>query len=1191
MITEIQKKHTRLALEQATVKISTSSGFKGTGFFISTDAYILTAWHCIAEIIPMPFSIISVETIDGKSFTAQLDKDKSIQDWDIAVLKIDYSTEYCVPLGLISDENRGDDVIAIGYPAAYIEDRGMGVYDGIINQLLKNSDIDVFETTAIEGQGQSGGLIYHFASQRLIGLAKEIYNDGVTQNTGLALRFEPLFEKWSDLDGINKKVALAWDEYLNKGLKPLTPDKLQAFLEQIPKITADISEVDEHNWPLPVYKTIKRLDQSHRTPQSYFKVFEAFFHLHFVSLASQFYWAFNSQDSSNEDVKAGLAVIYESLLDSECGGSKTWLRRSAILSLACRHLNVKLPELVAILEPDSLSLIKQTNSNQATQDTQADFWFIESGGETWQYLRALVRLQDQLKFYEPLDLDSIDTNEIETQVETLLNTLITIFQAYQGLQLALVAEKTLEDSQQHQVGVHCYWQDDHFLSVTNKRNKRKMQQIWSQVDDDLELLRAPTPPRHDWQWDESLLLFQPQQPYDKYVYLMPLGYRHHHSDFNQDNPVPGLLDSVRWKQQQVASILQRSYQDQESPNWQQAADGSIFKQKIERLVQEICENFAFKPPLIDTLPVYIPPQFDLQHDHFAAQLAEDSVARIQEVERVLRMLKASTNHRLLLEGASGSGKTVLLSQIFQEERKNAVFVSMDAKLAPLEEPKEEKAETVKTNIALRVGMYCLTVLNKLMDLPQPNQTLALVKIQDAIRDNLAYFATKHPQTNFIIVIDGLNQTIDPAGILGALPAEVLDNLYILVSSQPQERVQQPLDIYTQKAWLLADISELAATEAEDIVWYYWDQTISKPIPQRADLPTTLLKRLCQAGNNLPIFLEEWTKGLRELWAADPSQFAKNAEAHFEQLHIGALPEFLRSRLAEVKQDFNPPYLLDALLWCLSLIQKSLTIKELDSAIQALRKQGLLADLPAISKLEIEEALRQSRIGGFVQRRKIGLSEGWQLSHEVLGQWFCEHHGQVEELPKLRLALVPFGAIALPPQASETEIQQWQEWVRNDEHPLDELYNNLSSEQQIGVLDSLLVGLPSQSDEYAQVLIHLVRRFLFGTGEQARAFALQSRLEQSLQSSQLLTRIQADILTALGDIQQKQNQLDQALEYFKRSLALSEQLLKESAIPQNRRDVAIALNRIGDIYRDQNQTETALEYFKRSLALSESSAGF
>lgn len=366
-------------------------------------------------------------------------------------------------------------------------------------------------------------------------------------------------------------------------------------------------------------------------------MFEAFIHLHFVSLASQFYWAFNSEHSSNEEVKAGLAVIYESLLDSNCGGNLTWLRRSAILSLACRHLNVKLPELADILKPDTLSLSKQTNTNPATQKTQPYFWLIESGGERWQWLRALARLQQQLKFYEPLDLDSIDIDDIDDQVETLLNTLTTIFEPYQGLQLALVDEKTLADSQQRKVGIHCYWQDDHFLSATNRRNKKKMQEIWSQQDDELELLCAPEPPRPDWQWDESLLLSQPQQPYDKYIYLMPLGYRYHHCDVNQDNPVPGLLDSVRWKQQQVASILQRNYQDQEPPMWQQAAEDASFKQKIERLVQELCENFAFKPPQTDTQLLEIPPQFDLQHDHFAKQLAENSVARLQEVKRVLNM--------------------------------------------------------------------------------------------------------------------------------------------------------------------------------------------------------------------------------------------------------------------------------------------------------------------------------------------------------------------------------------------------------------------------------------------------------------------------------------------------------------------------------------------------------------------------
>jgi len=42
MTNESQKNHTRLALEQATVKISTTSGFKGTGFFISPDGTILS---------------------------------------------------------------------------------------------------------------------------------------------------------------------------------------------------------------------------------------------------------------------------------------------------------------------------------------------------------------------------------------------------------------------------------------------------------------------------------------------------------------------------------------------------------------------------------------------------------------------------------------------------------------------------------------------------------------------------------------------------------------------------------------------------------------------------------------------------------------------------------------------------------------------------------------------------------------------------------------------------------------------------------------------------------------------------------------------------------------------------------------------------------------------------------------------
>ncbi len=125
----------RLTLEKATVKISTTSGFKGTGFFITPDGYILTAWHCISESIVLS-TTITVETFEGKTFeTVQIDQEKSLQNHDIAVLKIEHSTT-SVPLGLISDEHKGQDVIAIGYPAGYIEGRGIGIYQGIINQLL-----------------------------------------------------------------------------------------------------------------------------------------------------------------------------------------------------------------------------------------------------------------------------------------------------------------------------------------------------------------------------------------------------------------------------------------------------------------------------------------------------------------------------------------------------------------------------------------------------------------------------------------------------------------------------------------------------------------------------------------------------------------------------------------------------------------------------------------------------------------------------------------------------------------------------------------------------------------------------------------------------------------------------------------------------------------------------------------------
>ncbi|MBE9561766.1 MAG: trypsin-like peptidase domain-containing protein, partial [Proteobacteria bacterium] len=196
-------------IKEATVKISTTTGFKGSGFFVTSNGYILTAWHCISENITFSTAII-IETTDGKIFeNVYLDKEKSLSDYDIAVLKIEYTTENYVSLGLTNKKYQDNEVIAIGYPAGYIEGRGIGIYKGIINQLLKlpKTKIEAFETNAIEGQGQSGGMIYHVITERVIGLATDIYDNDITKTTGIAVCFDKLFQHWPEIIPLSERLT------------------------------------------------------------------------------------------------------------------------------------------------------------------------------------------------------------------------------------------------------------------------------------------------------------------------------------------------------------------------------------------------------------------------------------------------------------------------------------------------------------------------------------------------------------------------------------------------------------------------------------------------------------------------------------------------------------------------------------------------------------------------------------------------------------------------------------------------------------------------------------------------------------------------------------------------------------------------------------------------------------------------
>jgi len=219
MLDEALKKRIHHEIAIATVKILLAGKFCGSGVFISPDGYVLTAYHCIGKYAPA----ITIETRFGEKFNAELDEVKSLKnlDYDIAVLKVYDKVTHYLPLGTISSQNVTDEIVTTGYPAGNIKDnQELGIYFGNISRFRGNK----IENDAMKGRGHSGGLVYHYITHRVIGLVTEGYKSDVMLNTGLATRFDALFQKWPELETINNKVAQAWEKrLLELGYKDSSP--------------------------------------------------------------------------------------------------------------------------------------------------------------------------------------------------------------------------------------------------------------------------------------------------------------------------------------------------------------------------------------------------------------------------------------------------------------------------------------------------------------------------------------------------------------------------------------------------------------------------------------------------------------------------------------------------------------------------------------------------------------------------------------------------------------------------------------------------------------------------------------------------------------------------------------------------------------------------------------------------------
>lgn len=104
---------------------TTSYTSQGSGVIIDISggwAYVLTNWHVVEHEEGYKYREITVEDLYGKSHSADIYKNKSIdvaaisEEYDLALLCFRYSEGDLIEIGISSDPNIGDHVVSIGTP-------------------------------------------------------------------------------------------------------------------------------------------------------------------------------------------------------------------------------------------------------------------------------------------------------------------------------------------------------------------------------------------------------------------------------------------------------------------------------------------------------------------------------------------------------------------------------------------------------------------------------------------------------------------------------------------------------------------------------------------------------------------------------------------------------------------------------------------------------------------------------------------------------------------------------------------------------------------------------------------------------------------------------------------------------------------------------------------------------------------
>lgn len=171
--------------------MQSTSAVSGSGFIVTSDGYIVTNYHVIADAYTGGYKV-SVMLYNGEKYNAQIVGVEEASD--LAVLKIDATGLSAATLGSSDNLQVGETIYAIGNPLGELSftmttgsvsalDRDITTQDSTTGQTTTNN---MFQIDAAVNEGNSGGPVYNDRGE-VVGIVTAKYSDTGVEGLGFAI--------------------------------------------------------------------------------------------------------------------------------------------------------------------------------------------------------------------------------------------------------------------------------------------------------------------------------------------------------------------------------------------------------------------------------------------------------------------------------------------------------------------------------------------------------------------------------------------------------------------------------------------------------------------------------------------------------------------------------------------------------------------------------------------------------------------------------------------------------------------------------------------------------------------------------------------------------------------------------------------------------------------------------------------